>query len=230
MPRMSKRALTFASRRHLMAAALAVPAAVAAARLARAVPGAKAMQKVAFDRERFVEDCVRAARERDSQAAVREVVARAVSDPAAVLQALGEPAQAGLDVLHRSPRLTIFAAKWTPQMNLLPHDHRMWALIGIYAGREDNILWRRTPNGIEATGARVLFPRNVAALPADVVHSVTNPLARFTGGLHIYGGDFFATARSQWDAETLKEEPSNGDTIRAMFERENERVSRCRED
>jgi predicted metal-dependent enzyme (double-stranded beta helix superfamily) len=70
----------------------------------------------------------------------------------------------------------------------------------------------------------VLFPGDVAALPADAVHSVTNPLLRFTGGIHIYGGDFFATPRSQWNAETLAEEPSDGATIRALFENENERL------
>jgi hypothetical protein len=50
-------------------------------------------------------------------------------------------------------------------------------------------------------------------MPGDV--------ARLTGGLHIYGGDFFDTKRSQWSAESLAEEPSDGAAIRAMFEREN---------
>ena len=176
-----------------------------------------------FDRGRFVEDCVAASIEAESQAAVREVLARAVADPAAVLDALGPPRIAGMDVLHRSPTLTIFAAKWAPQMNLVAHDHRLWALIGIYTGREDNIFWRRTGEGIEAFGADVLFAGDVAALPADAIHSVTNPLPRHTAGIHIYGGDFFNTPRSQWDAETLAEERSDGATIRAMFERENER-------
>jgi predicted metal-dependent enzyme (double-stranded beta helix superfamily) len=56
-----------------------------------------------------------------------------------------------------------------------------------------------------------------------VIHSVSNPLERFTGGIHVYGGDFFAISRSQWDPETLAEQPSDGDSIRRMFERENER-------
>ncbi|HNS87179.1 MAG TPA: hypothetical protein PKH09_09770, partial [Parvularculaceae bacterium] len=105
----------------------------------------------------------------------------------------------------------------------MPHNHLMWALIGIYTGREDNILWRRSPEGVEAFGAKALFEKDVAELPVDVIHSVTNPLLRFTGGIHIYGGDFFDTTRSQWDPETLAEEPSDGVSIREMFERENER-------
>jgi len=177
-----------------------------------------------MDIERFVEDCVTANQETDAQAAVKEVLARAVSTPNAVIAALGNPAKAGLNVLHSSATLTIFAATWTPQMNLMPHDHLMWANIGIYTGREDNIFWKRSSGGIEAYGAEALFVKDAASLPEDAVHSVTNPLLRFTGGIHIYGGDFFDTTRSQWNPETLEEEPSDGAVIRGIFERENERL------
>jgi predicted metal-dependent enzyme (double-stranded beta helix superfamily) len=176
-----------------------------------------------LDIDRFVEDCIAANSETDPQAAVKAVLARAVSNPGAALAALGEPQKAGIHVLHRSETLTIFNATWTPQMNLMPHNHLMWANIGIYTGREDNIMWRRTDNGVEAFGAKALFAGDAAALPVDAIHSVTNPLSRFTGGIHIYGGDFFNTTRSQWDPESLAEEPSDGAVIREIFQRENER-------
>src|SRR5215469_8671956 len=152
------------------------------------------------------------------------VLVRAVHDAPVVLAALGSPTRAGLDVLHRSPTLTIFAAHWAPRMCLTAHDHRLWALIGIYSGREDNILWRRIDGHIEAREARVLLERDVSELPSDAIHSVTNPLERYTAGIHIYGGDFFATPRSQWNPESLREEPSDGTAIRQMFERENQRT------
>jgi predicted metal-dependent enzyme (double-stranded beta helix superfamily) len=177
-----------------------------------------------MDIDRFVADCVAANKEGNAQAAVNEVLARAVSTPDAVLAALGDPEKAGLNVLLSSPTLTIFAATWTPQMNLMPHDHLMWANIGIYTGREDNIFWKRTSDGIKAFGADALFVKDTAMLPEDALHSVTNPLQRFTGGIHIYGGDFFETTRSQWNPETLEEEPSDGARIREMFRRENERL------
>jgi len=177
-----------------------------------------------MDIDRFVSDCIAANEEADAQVAVNEVLARAVSTPDAVLAALGDPERAGLNVLLSSPTLTIFAATWTPQMNLVPHNHLMWANIGIYTGREDNIFWRRTPDGIKAYGAEALFVQDTAMLPEDALHSVTNPLQRFTGGIHIYGGDFFDTPRSQWNPETLEEERSGGARIREMFERENARL------
>ena len=113
-------------------------------------------------------------------------------------------------------------------MNLMPHNHLMWANIGIYTGREDNILWEKGDEGLEASHARCLFAGQVAGLDSNAIHSVTNPLPRFTGGIHIYGGDFFATERSQWDPETLEKETSNGASIREMFRKANEHYNRTK--
>lgn len=177
-----------------------------------------------LDIKRFVADCIAANTETEAQSAVREVLARAVANPSSVMAALGDPDKAGIVVMHKSADLTIFDARWTPQMNLMPHNHLMWANIGIYTGREDNIFWRRSDDGLKAFGADALFVKDAAELPVDAIHSVTNPLLRFTGGIHIYGGDFFNTDRSEWDPETMEEGPSDGDSIREMFHRENVRL------
>jgi predicted metal-dependent enzyme (double-stranded beta helix superfamily) len=93
----------------------------------------------------------------------------------------------------------------------LPHDHRMWVVIGIYTGREDDIFWRRpagNPGGrIEAAGAKALSEREALTLGPDIIHSVINPVSRLTGAIRAYGGDFFAATHSQWDPERLLEEP-----------------------
>jgi predicted metal-dependent enzyme (double-stranded beta helix superfamily) len=183
-----------------------------------------------IEMQKFIEDCIAANKEPNPQEAVKEVLAKGVSNPSAMLKAIGEPTEAGLKVFLRSKELTIFAASWTPQMNLMPHNHHMWANIGIYTGREDNIIWEQRKNKLEAHDVRCLFAGDVATLNTSAIHSVTNPLQRFTGGLHIYGGDFFATERSQWDAETLNEEPSNGEVIRAIFKKANEQMLRMKND
>jgi predicted metal-dependent enzyme (double-stranded beta helix superfamily) len=70
-------------------------------------------------------------------------------------------------------------------MTIMPHDHRMWAVIGIYSGREDNIFWRRIKddsNGrVEAAGARALCTWDAEPLGRNIIHSVTNPISRHTG-------------------------------------------------
>jgi predicted metal-dependent enzyme (double-stranded beta helix superfamily) len=215
------------SRRDFLVAAAGAPALLSALAARADAPAFRPAARSAFDLDRFVADCVAANREPEPQAAVLEVLARAVRDPAAIRTALREPAEAGLRVLHRSRSLTIFNATWAPNMTLVPHNHRMWAAIGIHSGREDNILWSRSPGRISASGAKALFAGEAVALGADAIHSVTNPLPRFTGGIHVYGGDFFDTTRSQWNAETLEEGPSDGEAIRAIFRKENERMRRC---
>ena len=162
-----------------------------------------------FDVERFTEECLKANAEVDAHKAVLELVERTCSDPAAVLAGLGEPARAGVTKLYHSDEFTILNLVWGPHMTLMPHDHRMWAVIGIYTGREDNIFWRRQPGHddgfLKAQGARSLGCKDTVPLGKDVIHSVTNPLPRLTGALHVYGGDFFGVERSEWDPETLTE-------------------------
>jgi len=186
------------------------------------MPQTKALS---FDLDRFIEDCRAGLQEDRSPKAVRDVVARAVAEPAAVLRALGEPKRAQVEKLHHSSELTILNVVFAPRMTVMPHDHRMWAIIGIYSGREDNIFWRRLKDEkggkLEAAGARALSERDAVPLGHDIVHSVTNPVARFTGAIHVYGGDFFGTARSEWDPETLLEQPYNVEKTLRLFEEAN---------
>ena len=181
-----------------------------------------------FDLDCFVSDCCTALKHEPSQQWVREVVARAVSDPTAILKTVGEPSRAGMQILHRSNELTVLNVIWGPWMTLLPHNHQMWAVIGIYTGREDNIFWHRVPGRedgkVEPTGARALAVRDAEPLGRDIIHSVTNPIPRLTGALHVYGGDFFGVPRSEWDAESLLEQPSDGAKMSRRFEEVNART------
>jgi predicted metal-dependent enzyme (double-stranded beta helix superfamily) len=182
---------------------------------------------VRFEPERLIADCRRALTEADAPPAVREIVAAAVSDAAGIVAALGEPI-AGLRPIHRSPELTIIDFAWPAWMSFKPHDHRMWAVIGIVAGREDNIFWRRIPGGIEAAGARSLGSGEVVTLGRETIHSVVNPLGRSTRAIHVYGGDFFdpGRPRSEWDPETLAERPWDMEDTRRRFAEAEARASR----
>jgi predicted metal-dependent enzyme (double-stranded beta helix superfamily) len=163
-----------------------------------------------FDLDQFIAD-LRATLAERSRQPMKEVVARAVSDPAALIRAIGEPDKAGVQVLHKSPDLTVMNLLWAPKQLALPHDHRMAAVIGMYAGREDNMFWRRVPDAtkfqIEPAGGEALGAGDVTILGHDVVHSVVNPLGRISAAIHVYLGNFLETERSMWDAETLVEAP-----------------------
>jgi len=176
-----------------------------------------------FDRNQFIADCQAALANAQAAMAVRELVARTVSDPAAVKRGLGAPRPGGIDILHRSPEMTVVNLIWPANMIIMPHDHRMWSVIGIYDGREDNILWRRLPDRtdgrIEAAGARSISTGDTVTFGADIIHSVVNPISRPTGAIHVYGGDLFGTDRSEWDPDTLGERAYDTDKARRMFKR-----------
>jgi predicted metal-dependent enzyme (double-stranded beta helix superfamily) len=180
--------------------------------------------------DQLIADCRAALKQDASHKSVREVVARAVSDPLAVLKALGEPQRGEIQILHRSDDLTVLNVIWAPWMALLPHNHQMWAVIGIYTGREDNIFWRRVPGSaggkVEAAGARALSVGDAEPLGRDIIHSVTNPIPRLTGAIHVYGGDFFGVPRSEWDAESLLEDSCDGAKMARRFEQANTLLGR----
>lgn len=160
-----------------------------------------------FDLDRFIAHCRAALATPSPELAIKELLERAVAQPSEVEAALGTPRQGEIAALHHSPELTILKVIWTPGIYVPPHDHRMWALIGLYGGREDNTFYRRSPEGLIAAGGKQLETRDTTLLGKTVIHAVTNPLRVFAGAIHIYGGDFFRTPRSDWDPETLEERP-----------------------
>src|SRR5437588_7536505 len=178
-----------------------------------------------FDLDQFIADCRGALAADKSHKLVREVVARAVCDPGSILKQLGEPKRGMLQSLYRSDDLTILNIVWAPYMTLMPHNHQMWAVIGIYTGREDNIFWRRIPGSpmgtLEAAGAKALSERDAEPLGHNIIHSVTNPIPRLTAAIHVYGGDFFAAERSEWDPETLAEQRWDPERAVRRFEEAN---------
>ncbi len=176
-----------------------------------------------FSKEQLIEDCIKALAE--GQDAIREVVTEAVSDSGKVISALGEPQHAGINALYRSPELTIINFIWAPCMSLMPHNHQMAAVIGIYSGREDNIFWQRRHSSIEAAGAKSLGSGEVVMLDKTAIHSVLNPIGKMTGAIHVYSGDFFAPdePRSEWEHETLQERPWDVERVKTLFHDAEER-------
>ncbi|HUP86221.1 MAG TPA: hypothetical protein VM143_11190 [Acidimicrobiales bacterium] len=170
-----------------------------------------------FVLEEFVSDCRAALLEHQPAVAVKEVLDRALSDRSSVEDALGVPDKGGIVPLHRAEDLTVLQIVWPPRVSLFPHDHRMWAVNGIYGGREDNCFYRRATTGIVRSGGKELEAGDVVLLGPDVIHSVVNPRRTYTAALHVYGGDFFGTPRSEWDADTLTEQPFDVEHLKQVL-------------
>ncbi len=180
---------------------------------------------MAFDLDQLISDCGKAVNDHAPTQAVRDIVGRAVSEPNSMMDVLGVPSKGEVQRLYVSDELTVINVIWAPGMMIMPHNHNMWAVIGVYGGREDNIFWRRCKdesNGlIEAAGAKSLGPKEVRPLGDDIIHSVANPTLQFTAAIHVYGGDFYAQERSEWDPDSLEEHPYDIEKNMALFEQAN---------
>ena len=170
-----------------------------------------------FSNERLIDECRRALREDSPEKAIREICARTISARRPSAHEPATPKRSEIITLHRSPDLTILDIIWGPGMTIYPHDHRMWAVIGVYEGCEDNTFFRRTPDGIVAASARRIEAGETAVLGAQTIHAVTNPLGQCTCALQIYGGDFFAVERSEFDPVTLEERPFDIEKAKSVF-------------
>jgi predicted metal-dependent enzyme (double-stranded beta helix superfamily) len=174
----------------------------------------------AFDVDELVAACTACRDEPDPHRAVREVLARAVSEPEAVAERL-RPERAGITMLYNAADLTVINVVWAPKMQLFAHDHRMWAALAIYAGAEDNAFFRRDQqqgNGLLESGGRQLQTGDVLLLGDDVIHSVANPRTVPTGAIHVYGGDFARQPRSQWRPPEFAEMPYDSEQVRVVFD------------
>jgi predicted metal-dependent enzyme (double-stranded beta helix superfamily) len=173
--------------------------------------------------EEFVEALRQAAREDRSQRSVEPLLREALATWAGPPPWLGSPTKADISLLHADDQITVMHIVWPPHLITEPHNHNLWVTIALYQGRENNVLWSRDGDSIVAVGAETVYQGEVFSLDADAIHSVHNPLNRYTGAIHVYGGDFMATPRSEWDPEDLVERPRNMEAARLAFAKADEK-------
>jgi predicted metal-dependent enzyme (double-stranded beta helix superfamily) len=159
-----------------------------------------------FDIDAFVAECQAAGTASQPMLAIKEILDRAMTEPGALATAMDG---LGIGLLHRSSELTvanIVVPAGAPQTP--PHDHRMWALVGIYAGQEDNHFFRRADGGLAESGGRSLHVSDTIAMGDDTIHAIRNPLAHSAlAAIHVYGGELFGTERSMWTGPNHDEQP-----------------------
>jgi predicted metal-dependent enzyme (double-stranded beta helix superfamily) len=162
-----------------------------------------------FSIDQFTAECLDARREGDSATAVKDVLSRTIAEPAPISASLGTPSTLpSFETWFNNDELTILHVVWPPGVDLFPHDHKMWAAIGLYGGREDNALFRRLPGGrLEKRAEKVLLGGDTVLLGDDTVHAVANPSREWTAAIHIYGGNYFSDGRSMWPDATGTPEP-----------------------
>ncbi|MGA2412362.1 MAG: hypothetical protein ABSG46_18505 [Candidatus Binataceae bacterium] len=146
---------------------------------------------------------LRAAGGPGSMAAMKEAIARAVShQPLAA-----DPNRS--QVLYDEPGLMILHTAVDGGFDSPPHDHRTWAVIGVYEGQEDNTFYRLVDGtrAIEHAGGRSLNHGDVLTLGPEAIHKIANPRNDKLLALHVYGVNILKNERSAWDLAAMREYP-----------------------
>ncbi|MEY2425788.1 MAG: hypothetical protein QOI61_1360 [Actinomycetota bacterium] len=178
---------------------------------------------MALDIDTIVERFKATLAEHSPSLAARDVLDELVADTAALDAALPAVERGGITTLYNAEDLTVLRVVWTPGIVLNPHDHQMWAVIGLYGGVEDNAFYRRAGATLEPAGGREVSAGDVLVLGHDAIHSVSNTRREYAAAIHVYGGDFFGPGRSEWDDETFIERPRDIEGIRRRFDEANQR-------
>jgi predicted metal-dependent enzyme (double-stranded beta helix superfamily) len=159
--------------------------------------------------------------------AVAEAVARLARDSNGLERALGADDRCGITVLATSRSLTIQRVVWPAGIRVPPHDHRMWAVVGVYRGREDNALFRRNGHRLDAIGGRHVQQGEVLVLDPDAIHAVANSTSAPCVALHVYGGDLDGTERSAWTPDEQRFDPDAMWQAIARFRRKEDELGRA---
>lgn len=164
-----------------------------------------------------IEECKSALESRDPQSSVAAILLEAAKDPAMVAAISDRVDFFGLEdlAIHRSEGLTLLAGVLPPGFSAGPHNHNLWSVVSVCVGQEDNQFFERDGDGLRRSGEASVVAPGVLSNDTDVIHAIRNPLDTPLLVLHAYGGDLFATPRSNWDPETHKEIPFDWEKVRS---------------
>lgn len=164
-----------------------------------------------FDLQQFVDGCLAALDDPKPARRVEGLVREAISDPSAVRDAFAKAGnverQGPLTFACRQADLSVVDVTTPPGLKSPAHNHKMWAVIGVYDGQEHNQFYRYEDGELRGKGERLLKEGDVAVLGPEAVHAIANPLPATSSAIHVYGGDLVERpGRSMWNPHTEEHE------------------------
>jgi len=168
-----------------------------------------------FSLDAFVALARDAARRGDPLAALDALMAETFADPAVLASAIPDFPEAEVN-LFEDETVSIWHERFLPTEILPPHNHAMPAVIGVYNGRERNVLYRPCAHGMACCGTLELGPGDTYVFGADDVHTVQALNGAPSLGLHVYLGPLTQVDRHVYDWDDLAPMPMTGANFDAL--------------
>ena len=164
-----------------------------------------------FDLENFIGECQSALDDPKPAQRIEALVREAISDPNAIREAFAKAKsierQGPITFAWRDASLSVADITTPPGLKSPAHNHKMWAVIGVYDGQEHNRFYRYEDGELVEKGERLLKEGDVAVLGTEAVHAIANPLSTSSSAIHVYGGDLVERSeRSMWNPHTNERE------------------------
>ena len=139
-----------------------------------------------MDTAEFIDACREVAGGDTPTGDVFELVAAFLHQPN-LRNLLGGGDRSTYEALYRGEDLLVLHGVVPPTpAPVAPHDHRMWAVIGVYQGLEHNELFVRTDGGGLASVDRfTVAAGDVRTLDPSTIHSVQARGDRYLGAIHV---------------------------------------------
>ena len=151
--------------------------------------------------DKLVENARAAALDPEPTKAVRDVMLRALADPAPIADVIAAQGDDEL-LLHEDDTVSIWTCRFHPSQVVPPHEHKMDVHIGVFRGTEKNILFKRKEGALEPSKSKAVKAGQVFSMGADGIHAVTADGDEPSLALHVYLGPLMQVERSLYDWTT----------------------------
>ena len=164
-----------------------------------------------FNLQQFVVECRATLKDPNPAQKVEALIKEAISEPAAVRDAFANAEaverQGPITFACRDAKLSVADVTTSPGLRSPVHNHKMWAVIGVYEGQEHNKFYQYEDGDLLEMGERLLKKGDVVVLHPEVIHAISNPLPASSSAIHVYGGDLVERPeRSLWNPYTFDRE------------------------
>jgi predicted metal-dependent enzyme (double-stranded beta helix superfamily) len=164
-----------------------------------------------FNLQQFVDECRAALSDPKATQKVKALIKKAISEPAAVRDAFANAEaverQGPITFACRDAELSVADVTTPPGLRSPVHNHKMWAVIGVYEGQEHNKFYQYEDGDLHENGERLLRKGDIVVLGPETIHAISNPLPTNSSAIHVYGGDLVERPeRSLWNPHTFDRE------------------------
>lgn len=90
-----------------------------------------------------------------------------------------------------------------------PHDHQLYAIIGVYEGVEENHFYQAMNNQLICQAVKPIGKGEVILMRPESIHSVQTANNQHSAAIHVYLGELTKVKRSRFDWNTGEATPLN---------------------